>query len=250
MVGPLTREAVGALFAQGHLPVPVLALNQPESGATPPPGNLAFGLAPDVEGAQAAEHMVGLGIKEAVVFAATEDWAERASLAFRAQFESLGGKVVGEARLRDGEVNFAAAIRQAVGNFATAGEAGLFLSLRPRQARLLLPQLKLASVTLPAFATSHVYGGSSNPGLDRDLDGLEFCDAPWLFDAAPGLPSREELARSLETARGPAPACSPWGWTPMPSCPTRSGWVRTRTATCPAPPASWPPTASVACIAC
>ncbi len=203
VVGPLTREAVGALFAQGHLPVPVLALNQPESGATPPPGSLAFGLAPDVEGAQAAEHMVGLGIKEAVVFAATEDWAERASLAFRAQFESLGGKVVGEARLRDGEVNFAASIRQTVGNFATAGEAGLFLSLRPQQARLLLPQLKLASVTLPAFATSHVYGGSSNPGLDRDLDGLEFCDAPWLFDAAPGLPSREELARSLETAHGP-----------------------------------------------
>lgn len=202
VVGPLSREAVGALFDQQRLPVPVLALNQPESG-TPPPGSLSFGLVPDIEGAQAAEHLIGLGIKEAVVVAATEDWAERAALAFRAQFESLGGAVVGEARLRDGEVNFATTIRQAVGSFASASATGIFLSARPQQARLLMPQLKLANVTLPVYATSHVYSGGSNPGLDRDLDGLEFCDAPWLFDAAPNLPPREEISRALESARGP-----------------------------------------------
>lgn len=201
VIGPLSREAVGALFEQ-PLPVPVLALNQAESGATPPPGSLAFGLTPDGEGAQVAEHMISLGLKEAAVIAGSEDWAERAAQAFRAQFESLGGKVIGEARLKDGEVNYAAAIKQSVGSFAGASGAGVFISLRPQQARLLLPQLKLATVTLPVFGTSHVYAGGSNPGLDRDLDGLEFCDAPWLFDATPGLPSREAISRSLDAARG------------------------------------------------
>lgn len=202
VVGPLTREAVGALFEQGRLPVPVLALNQADNGATPPPGSVAFGLLPDSEGAQAAERLASLGIKEAAVIAATDDWAERASLAFRAQFESLGGAVIGEARVKEGEVNYTSLIRQAVGAFATASNAAVFISMRPQQARLLVPQLKLAGVTVPVLATSHVYSGSLNAGLDRDLEGLEFCDAPWLFDASAGLPPRDQIVRSIDSARG------------------------------------------------
>lgn len=202
VVGPLTREAVGLLFEQGGLRVPVLALNQADNGATPPPGSIAFGLLPDTEGAQAAERMASQGIREAAVIAATDDWAERAALAFRAQFESLGGAVVGEARLKEGEVNYSSPIRQAVGSFATASNAGVFISMRPQQARLLMPQLKLAGVSIPVMATSHVYSGTLNPGLDRDLDGLEFCDAPWLFDASAGLPPRDQIVRGIESARG------------------------------------------------
>ena len=62
VVGPLRRDAVSAVFAQGRLPVPVLTLNQPEHGEVPPPGSAAFGLTPDTEAAQAAEHMLERGI--------------------------------------------------------------------------------------------------------------------------------------------------------------------------------------------
>lgn len=202
VVGPLTRDAVSLLFEQGRLPVPVLALNQADNGATPPPGSVAFGLLPDTEGAQAAERLVSQGIREAAVIAATDDWAERAALAFRAQFESLGGAVIGEGRIKEGEVNYASLIRQSVGAFANASSAGVFISMRPQQARLLMPQLKLAGVNVPVLATSHVYSGSLNVGLDRDLDGLEFCDAPWLFDASAGLPPRDQMLRSIDSARG------------------------------------------------
>jgi outer membrane PBP1 activator LpoA protein len=81
---------------------------------------------------------------------------------------------------------------------------GIFISMRPQQARLLLPQLQIAQVNLPIFATSHVYGGSDDVGANRDLDGLEFCDAPWLFDAQPGLPNRSDIAARLPAARGSA----------------------------------------------
>ncbi|MEO8671505.1 MAG: penicillin-binding protein activator [Tahibacter sp.] len=202
IVGPLSREAVGLLFEQGRLDVPVLALNQADSGVTPPPGSIAFGLLPDAEGAQAAEHLIELGLREAAVIAATDDWAERASLAFRVQYESLGGAIVGEARIKDSEVNYAAAIRQAAGNFQHATGTAVFISMRPQQARLLMPQFKLAGLSLPVYGSSHVYAGSVNPGLDRDLDGLEFCDSPWLLDASAGLPRRDDLARSIESARG------------------------------------------------
>ncbi len=222
VVGPLTRDAVSAILAQGRLPVPVLALNQPDRGEIPPAGSATFGLTPDSEGAQAAEHMLERGISRAVIIAATPDWAERASLAFRAQFENRNGQILGEARVTDTEVNFATMIAKAMSGVSRTGTApslpgaaplpdattiesdvGIFISMRPQQARLLLPQFKLAGFTgIPVFATSHIYGGDYNPGLDRDLDGVEFCDAPWLFDAVPGLPPHSSISKNLDSARG------------------------------------------------
>lgn len=215
VVGPLTRAAVAALFAQQTLPVPVLALNHPDSGEPPPPGSAEFGLLPDAEAVQVAEYMHERDIQRAVVIAATDDWAERAALAFRAQFEQAGGSVVGEARVKEGDINFSAMIRQAfaavpaVKNVrslaadATVSSTAIFISLRPQQARLLLPQLKIASYNaLPVFGTSHIYSGVPNVSLDRDLNGVYFCDSPWLFDTTPGLPKRADIVRTVESARG------------------------------------------------
>jgi outer membrane PBP1 activator LpoA protein len=226
IVGPLARDAVSAVFAQGSLPVPVLALNQPDGAQSPPPGSAAFGLNPDAEAAQAAERMQQQGITHAIVITATEDWAERAALAFRAQFESRNGQILGEARIDSSEVNYSAMIRQTLASVPTSSAApslpgaapaapaadaaapppvdtGIFISMRPQQARLLLPQLKLAGYAgVPVFATSHIYAGNYNPGLDRDLNGVQFCDAPWLFDATLGLPNHDAIVRALDRARG------------------------------------------------
>ena len=201
VVGPLQREAVGEIFHQ-DLPARVLALNHPDTGEVPPPGSAEFGLLPDTEGAQVAEHMHERGVMRAVVIRAETDWAERATLAFRAQFEASGGSIVGEARLHDNEVNFKSAILQATGALGDAGDAGIFISMKPQQARLLLPQLKIAGIAAPVFGTSHIYSGDANPGLDRDLDGVEFCDAPWLFGPVPGRPDRDLISRQIGSANG------------------------------------------------
>ena len=74
--------------------------------------------------------------------------------------------------------------------------------MRPAQARLLLPQLRIARINLPVIATSHVYEGSDDASVNRDLDGVEFCDAPWLFNAQPGLPNHDDIAAQLPSARG------------------------------------------------
>ncbi len=201
VVGPLQREAVGELFHHS-LSARVLALNHPDTGEVPPPGSAEFGLLPDSEGAQVAEHMRERGIARAAVIAADTDWAERAARAFRAQFEAAGGSIVGETRLNDKEVNFATSIVQATASLGTDVDSGIFISMRPQQARLLLPQLKIAHVTAPVFATSHVNSGDNTPALDRDLDGLEFCDAPWLFGAVAGRPERNRIAAYIASANG------------------------------------------------
>lgn len=221
VVGPLTRGEVGAVFGQADLPVPVLALNHPD-GRQLPAGNASeFGLLPETEGAQAADHMAERGLLHAYVFISSDDFAQRAASAFKAELLSRGGEVIDMAQLPTGATSYAdnisamhmpktaaapaaatSAAANAVGAAGTSpiGDTGIFISMRPNQARLLLPQLRIAQIDLPIFATSHVYAGSNDVAANRDLDGLEFCDAPWLFDAQPGLPDRAGIAAKLPAA--------------------------------------------------
>lgn len=199
VVGPLQRESVGELF---HRPLSarVLALNHPDTGEVPPPGSAEYGLLPEAEGVQAAERMRERGIAQAAVVVAEADWAERAARAFRAQFEAGGGAIVGESRIREKDVNYATAITQATAGLAADG--AVFISMRPQQARLLVPQLRIANAGIPVFATSHIYSGDDNATLDRDLDGVEFCDAPWLFGPMTGKPERARISGQIASANG------------------------------------------------
>ena len=202
VIGPLGRDSVASMFAQGSLPVPLLALNHPDDNTPPPAGSSEFGLLPEAEGAQAAAHMGERGIRQAIVFLSGDDRAKRAAAAFKAQFESLGGQVTGQVVLAGDNVDYSGPIKTALAGVGDQG--GILLLLRAQTARLLMPQLKLAGATQPVFATSLTYTGSDNPGADRDLDGVEFCDAPWLFDAQPGLPDHATIAAQLPEARNAA----------------------------------------------
>jgi outer membrane PBP1 activator LpoA protein len=42
---------------------------------------------------------------------------------------------------------------------------------------------------LPVYSTSHVYTGKVNRELDRDLNGLVFCDMPWILQNTSPLAS-------------------------------------------------------------
>jgi len=226
VVGPLTRNAVDAVLGQPQLPVPVLALNRPDGNVSPAAGASEFALRPETEGAQAADHMIERGLRNAYVIISDDDFAKRAAGAFKAELEARGGQIAGSTQIAGGNVNYASAIaalgaphadagKPAIGSSPlqppggteagnAPGDTGIFISMRPEQARLLLPQLRVARIDLPVFATSHVYGGSDDPGDDNDLDGVEFCDAPWLFDAQAGLPRHADIADQLPAARASA----------------------------------------------
>src|SRR5581483_6751621 len=228
VIGPLGRDAVAAMFAQGSLPVPLLALNHPDSNIPPPTGSAEFGLLPEAEGAQAAAHMNERGVKQAIVFVSNDDRAKRATSAFKAQFESLGGQVTSQTELPAGNVDYSEQIKAALAN---AGESsGILLLMRAQAARLLMPQLKLAGATQPVFATSLVYSGSDNATADNDLDGVEFCDAPWLFDAQPGLPDHGTIAAQLPDARNAAARLFAFGMDAYALTPYLD-WLRTHPGT-------------------
>ncbi|RDS85188.1 penicillin-binding protein activator [Dyella psychrodurans] len=201
VVGPLTRPEVMGVLGQSSLPVPVLALNHSENKSLPAGTTSEFALMPEDEGAQVADHMIDRGIHSAYVVITNDDFAKRSATAFKTEMQAKGGQIAGEAQIASGNVNYGDAINAL--NAGNAGaDAGIFISMRAEQARLLLPQLRVARISLPVFATSHIYGGTENAAADRDLEGVEFCDAPWLFDAQAGLPSYQDIASQLPAARG------------------------------------------------
>ncbi|QWT20215.1 penicillin-binding protein activator [Bacillus sp. NP157] len=203
VVGPLNREGVSAIFAKGALPAPMLTLNYPSDGKSlPPAGANEFGLLPETEGAQVADHMADKGMKTAIVIVSTDDFARRAGNAFKAEWQARGGTIANQATLDANSIDFSSQLSEPTD--ADPATNGVFISMKPQQARLLLPQLRLAKDNLPVFATSHVYSGGDDATADRDLEGVEFCDAPWLFDAQPGLPRRADLAASLPATKGVA----------------------------------------------
>ncbi len=60
----------------------------------------------------------------------------------------------------------------------------IFLGAPPAIARGVQPQLRFQYADdIPVYATSHVFSGEIAPAQDQDLDGIVFCDIPWVLHA-------------------------------------------------------------------
>lgn len=71
----------------------------------------------------------------------------------------------------------------------------IFFNASPNSARLVNPQLQFyRAKNVPIYATHHLYTGIPDASSDRDLNGITFCDIPWLFNGSyPGDLNQESL---------------------------------------------------------
>ncbi len=216
VVGPLSRDSVTMLFAQPQLPVPLLALNRSLNPL--PPGHLSFALAPEEEAAAIASRLQQNGLRRVLAVVGMDDSAQRALGGFTARHLQAGGELLGTVLVPDEGVDYLDPIRNTLlaANLPTsaptdlkiahdAGFDAVFMALRPSQARLAVPQLRIFGITeVPIFATSSINAADDGNRLDRDLNGIEFTEVPWLVGTLPGLPDRDALAARFDSARGPA----------------------------------------------
>lgn len=248
VVGPLSREAVTTLFQSNRSIVPTLALNYADATALSPTGSLQFALLPEEEAASIAVRLAEKSQRRVLVIHSKDDFGERSMAAFRAAHEARGGKISGQASYAGDRADQGALLRKLAGSdggrdrlrylrgllglnlqYEPAPRADLdavVLLLRAPQARLIMPQLRTRA-DLPAsyYATSAVYSGRPNATLDRDLDGLQFCDSPWMLESwlPASIPTRDEVA-GLVTSEGPATRLFAFGidaWRLLP----RMEWV-------------------------
>jgi outer membrane PBP1 activator LpoA protein len=226
IVGPLNKDAVSMLMQMESLAQPVLALNQVEQHERFPPNLYQFGLAPEDEAEQVAERAWLEGHQRALVLTPNGNWGDRIGEQFRQRFEALGGQVLESQRYDAKENDFSAPIRRLLNiNESKARIQDLkrllgrqfeaesrrrhdanfiFIAARPKQGRLLGPQLKFHRAgDLPIYATSHIYSGVADNDKDRDLGHISFVDTPWLLeDETDGELSRSRLQRLMPGVKG------------------------------------------------
>jgi outer membrane PBP1 activator LpoA protein len=200
IVGPLTKNDV-AVVAQLDHPVPTLLLN--DFPTLPKPNAFQFGLSPSGEAREVADKIRDDGYNKTLVIAPAGPWGEEVAQAFSTQLKANGGVVVDALYYRTDED-----LNKAIKNFLQISDSEqrikelkswvgyhleatpvrrqdfdtIFLLAYPSKARQLMPLLQYYYANnIPVYATSAVYAGNPNRMRDKDLDGIRFCDMPWVF---------------------------------------------------------------------
>lgn len=204
IIGPLDKVVINQLTQQQELDVPVLTLNYSESEFNTTTNLFQFGLSPEDEARQVAKLAIMQNKLRAAVFYPDSEWGKRLSQAFTEQFTLLGGQVLTTADYAIKTNDYKRPIRQLfnldqsdirrrkVENLIgskTQSESYrrqdidmIFLAATHRSARSIMPSFKFHHAgKLPVYSTSHIYTGKINRELDRDLNGIVFCDLPWIL---------------------------------------------------------------------
>jgi hypothetical protein len=206
IVGPLTKGQVATIAAMNH-PVPTLLLNDSEVSAQD--NSYLFGLSPANEAIQVAIKAKIKGYTRALIIAPKNDWGNEVTKAFTNQWQKNGGQVADtflygsnedmNKKMRDflhisKSQEREKQLKQLLGQDLQSSTSRrqdfdmIFLLAYPSKARQIMPLLKYYYAgDIPVYATSSVYGGNANALKDKDLDGVIFCDIPWVFSHQMGV---------------------------------------------------------------
>lgn len=203
VVGPLTKTDVAKIAAIDH-PVPTVLLN--EGGEEKVVNNMyQVGLSPLEEAKAVALKARQQGRSRAIVIAPATAWGKEVADTFSKTWLENSGAVVDQLNYNNDAITNDEAIRDLLkvppeeeslrnttlkkkrtkqDHFAARRQDFdmVFLIAYPSKARQILPRLRYYYLgDIPVYATSAVYSGYKNKMNDKDLDGIIFCDMPWIF---------------------------------------------------------------------
>lgn len=222
VVGPLEKPLVKQLSDRPQLPLTTLALNYSDAGREAPAQLFQFGLAAEDEAREVARRAWADGMRSAVALVPRGDWGNRVLAAFQQDWQAAGGNLIAAEhvdqpvelarqiadllQLRQSESR-AKRLQNTLGTELAALPARrqdidfIFLAATPQQAQQIKPTLAFQYAgDLPVYATSHLYTGGHNPTQYQDLEGIRFCETPWLLDA--NDPLRLQVDRQWPQAAG------------------------------------------------
>ncbi len=222
VVGPLDKSDITLLVDSGELRTPTLALNYMDTDNGRFSDNLfQLGLSPEDEARQAAQRIWADGHSQVGIVYPNTPWGERVANAFIAEWEKNGSRIVATQSYDESGQDFSTPIARmlktaesnapAVEARKTAtpaykdndsatkppiGVDAIFIPGYPRQLRQLRPQLRFHDAgDVPVYATSHAFTGKANRMMDSDLNGIRFCDMPWILDTGNG---NRKLRRNIK----------------------------------------------------
>jgi outer membrane PBP1 activator LpoA protein len=204
VVGPLEKPLVKQLSERSQLPITTLALNYSDTGKTAPAQLYQFGLSAEDEARSVARRAWDDGMRRAVALVPRGEWGDRVLDAFRQSWLADGGTLIAAEhvdepvqlaqqiaelfQLRQSEARAKRLQNTLGGNIAALPARRqdvdfIFLAATPQQAQQIKPTLAFQYAgDVPVYATSHLYSGNNGQTLPADLNGIRFCETPWLLD--------------------------------------------------------------------
>ncbi|MBI6616946.1 penicillin-binding protein activator [Pseudomonas corrugata] len=221
VVGPLEKPLVKQIATRPQLPITTLALNYSE-GEQGPPQLFQFGLAPEDEAREVSRRARADGLHRAAAMVPKGEWGDRVLKAFSQDWQANGGTIVAIERvdqpvqlaqqiadmfqLRQSEGR-AKSLQNTVGTAVAAQPSRrqdiefIFLASTPQQAQQIKPTLNFQYAgDVPVYATSSVFSVSGDQNQYNDMNGVRFCETPWLLDA--NDPLRQQVTAQWPQAGG------------------------------------------------
>ena len=221
IVGPLLKNKLKKLINTDTLSVPTLALN---TLADAPESNkylFQFGLSPLDEAQQAADRAWKQGKRDAVIIAVNSSWGQNIASVFTNTWTNLGGKVVTQINVAPTDnlsQQVAKLLRVDLANqdynqlrrllhthirFLPRRRRDIdmvYMVAQPNNARQIAPLLKYYYAgNIPIYSISQIYNGRNNTKADHDLNGVYFCDMPWVLSPDQESHQLQQLRQQIET---------------------------------------------------
>jgi outer membrane PBP1 activator LpoA protein len=199
IVGPLTKPEV-QLIAKLHLDVPVLALNTISEDNSFPRNLYQFGLMPEDEVFAVGAHALRQGRSRALILAPESEWGQRLASTFK-HFWTSHNAIVVDIKFFKSPAELESKIRallQVNGTTRRTDADMIFIAASNALALQIKPLLNMHDAeTLPVYATSSIYSGTRSPNKDQDLDGIHFCDMPWVLQQSPAMQEAHSTLQKL-----------------------------------------------------
>lgn len=215
VVGPLNKTDVKTLIQSDSLTVPVLALNAIDNDENP--NVYEFALSPADEATQAAIKISADHHNKVIIFAPNTSAGKRLVTAFTTQWEKTGGAII-KTEYYDSHTLLSESVGNALGVTQSNEEKrsldklfqrkmryipnrrqdfdSVFMIASPSVARQIVPLLRYYFVTnIPIYATSLI----NDKKPDADLEGVEFCDLPWILAPTQMPPVFAQMQQRIQT---------------------------------------------------
>lgn len=201
IIGPLDQALVAQFANQPQRELPVLALNPAPAGPSTP---WQLELSSEHEARMVVKRALAEGHRNVLLITPAADWGDRIQAVMREELAANGGQVVGTLRyqaggnyddqiarllLTDQSKQREQRLRELLQHRLEFQERrrqdadAILLTALPDAARLIKPMLDYHfAADMPVYATSHLYPGHADATRDVDLNGITFCDLPWILE--------------------------------------------------------------------
>ena len=217
VIGPMRQSQVEELAASPRLQVPTLTLNRlDEDQLTVTENLLQFGLSALDEISQLADQAWIQGQRNVLLIAPENGWGLRAREHFIDYWTTKGGAVIDAISYPNSVNDFTRLLQRPLEidlseqrSLALRRSVNRSLSSIPRRrqdidlvivlgysekVRQIKPALDfLYAGDVPVYATSHIYSGTQQIELNRDLSGIKFSAMPWTLEGHMPRPLKPDL---------------------------------------------------------